>query len=102
MTNGRLEKPMLIVWLVAGIAYIGGYVDLQRLVHKLGMGATNARSVDLLGELAGVARVVFWVAALAGVVLAVAVVAGGAAARPRAPAVPSTGMRSARRVSSSR
>jgi hypothetical protein len=68
--NGRLEKPMLIVWLVAGIAYIGGYVDLQRLVHRLGMGATNARSVDLLGGLAGAARVVFWVAALMGVLLA--------------------------------
>jgi hypothetical protein len=69
--HGRLEKPMLIVWLVAGIAYIGGYVDLQRLVHKLGMGATNARSVDLLGGLAGWARILFWVAALVGVVLAV-------------------------------
>jgi hypothetical protein len=69
--HGRLEKPMLIVWLVAGIAYIGGYVDLQELVHKLGIGSTNARSVDLLGGLAGWARVLFWVAAFAGVVLAV-------------------------------
>jgi hypothetical protein len=69
--HGRLEKPMLIVWLVAGIAYIGGYVDLQRLVHRLGMGATNARSVDLLGGLVGWARIVFWIAAVAGVVLAV-------------------------------
>ena len=50
--HGRLEKPMLIVWLVAGIAYIGGYVDLQRLVRKLGFGGTNARSVRLLGDLA--------------------------------------------------
>jgi len=69
--HGRLEKPMLIVWLVAGIAYIGGYVDLQRLVHRLGMGATNARSVDLLGGLSVWARLLFWVAAVAGVVLAV-------------------------------
>jgi len=69
--HGRLEKPMLIVWLVAGIAFIGGYVDLQQLVHKLGVGATNARSVDLLGHLADWARVLFWVAAIAGVVLAV-------------------------------
>jgi len=68
--HGGLEKPMLIVWLVAGIAYIGGYVDLQRLVQRLGVGATNARSVDLLGELAGWARVLFCVAALAGVALA--------------------------------
>lgn len=69
--HGGIEKPMLIVWLVAGIAYIGGYVDLQRLVHKLGVGETNARSVDLLGSLSSAARVLFWVAALAGLVLAV-------------------------------
>ena len=68
--HGRIEKPMLIVWLVAGIAYIGGYVDLQRLVNKLGVGATNARSVDLLGGLSSVARVVFWAAAIGGLVLA--------------------------------
>ncbi|MEY2400457.1 MAG: hypothetical protein QOJ08_568, partial [Ilumatobacteraceae bacterium] len=68
--HGRLEKPMLIVWLVAGIAYIGGYVDLQRLVHKLSVGATNARSVNLLGGLTSFARALFWVTALCGVVLA--------------------------------
>jgi len=70
-SNGHIEKPMLIIWLVAGIAYIGGYVDLQRLVSKLGFGGTNARSVRLLGDLAGGARVVFWVAAIAGVVFVV-------------------------------
>ena len=69
--HGRIEKPMLIVWLVAGIAYIGGYVDLQRMVHKLGFGGTNARSVKLLGDLSSVARVLFWVAAIVGVGLAV-------------------------------
>jgi hypothetical protein len=69
--HGRLEKPMLIVWLVAGIAYIGGYVDLQRLVRKLSVGATNARSVNLLGGLTSLARVLFWVTATFGVVLAV-------------------------------
>jgi hypothetical protein len=67
--HGRLEKPMLIVWLVAAIAYIGGYVDLQRLVHKLGFGGTNARSVRLLGDLASYARILFWVGAIVGVVL---------------------------------
>ncbi len=68
--HGSIEKPMLIVWLVAGIAFIGGYVDLQRLVNKLGVGATNARSVDLLGGLSAWARILFWIAALAGMVLA--------------------------------
>lgn len=60
--HGRIEKPMLIVWLVAGIAFIGGYVDLQRLVRKLGFGGTNARSVGLLADLSSVARLLFWVA----------------------------------------
>jgi hypothetical protein len=64
--HGRIEKPMLIVWLVAGIAYIGGYVDLQRLVRKLGFSETNARSVRLLGDLTSVARLVFWVAVAVG------------------------------------
>jgi hypothetical protein len=67
--HGRLEKPMLIVWLVAAISFIGGYVDLQRLVHKLGFGGTNARSVRILGDLTSYARVLFWVAAAVGIVL---------------------------------
>lgn len=69
--HGGIEKPMLIVWLVAGIAYIGAFVDLQRLVRKLGFGGTNARSVHILDHLTSVARVVFWAAAVVGVVLAV-------------------------------
>lgn len=69
--QGRIEKPMLIIWLVAGIAYIGGYVDLHQLVNRLRVGETNAKSLDLLGGLSSAARVLFWVAAIAGVVLAV-------------------------------
>lgn len=69
--HGRFEKPMLLVWLVAAISYIGGYVNLQRLVRKLGFGGTNARSVRLLGDLASYARFLFWVGALVGVVLVV-------------------------------
>ena len=68
-TNGRLEKPMLIVWLIAGIAYIGAYVDLQRLARKLGVGGTNARSLRLLGDLTSYARILFWIAATVGIVL---------------------------------
>ncbi len=66
--HGPIEKPMLIIWLVAGIAYIGGYVDLRRMVAKLGFGGTNARSIGLLGDLAPIARILFWAAAIAGVV----------------------------------
>ncbi len=68
--QGRIEKPMLIVWLIAGLTYIGGYVDPQRLVEKLGVIETNARGIDLLGGLSSAARLLFWVAALAGLVLA--------------------------------
>ena len=67
--QGGIEKPMLIVWLVAGISYLGGYVDLQRMVHKLGFGGTNARSVRLLGDLSPIARILFWIAAIVGLVL---------------------------------
>jgi hypothetical protein len=70
-THGRIEKPMLIVWLVTAIAYMGGYVDLQKMVHKLGFGGTNARSVGLLAGLTSVARVAFWIGVLAGLVLVV-------------------------------
>jgi hypothetical protein len=69
--HGRIEKPMLIVWLIAGIAFIGAFVDLQHLVRKLGFGGTNARSVRLLGHLSSVAAVVFWLALLTGIALAV-------------------------------
>ncbi len=66
--HGRIEKPMLIAWLIAGIAYLGGYVNLQRMVHKLGFGGTNARSVGLLAGLTSLSRVLFWIAALVGLV----------------------------------
>jgi hypothetical protein len=69
--HGRLEKPMLIVWLVAGLAYIGAYVDLGQLVLKLGLDETNTRGVRVLDPLRAPAQVVFWVAAVASVVLAV-------------------------------
>ena len=69
--HGRIEKPMLIIWLVAGIAYIGGYVDLEHMVDKLGFGGTNARSVGLLGDLAPIARVVFWIALVTGMAFVV-------------------------------
>lgn len=69
--HGRIEKPMLIIWLIAGLAYIGAFVDLPRLVRKLGFGGPNARSVQLLGDLSSVAKVLFWVAAAAGLHLAV-------------------------------
>jgi hypothetical protein len=69
--HGGLEKPMLIVWLVAALAYIGAFVDLKDLVLKLGVGGTNARSVSLLHPLRTPATGVLWVATLVGTVMAV-------------------------------
>lgn len=86
--QGGLEKPMLIAWLVAGVAYLGAYVDLQRLVDKLGVGRTNTRTVEVLGHLTTVSRVLFWLA----VVVAAGLTArwwaaerrlGAAASRPK-------------------
>lgn len=69
--HGRLEKPMLILWLVAGIAFIGAYVNLEQLVLKLGLDETNTRGVKLLHPLRVPAQLVFWSAAVAGAVLTV-------------------------------
>lgn len=68
--NGSLEKPMLIVWLIAALAFIGAYVDLEDLVLRLGLDETNARGVQLLDPFRGSAQVLFWMAAAVGVVLA--------------------------------
>lgn len=67
--HGRMEKAMLVTWLIAGMAYLGAYVDLDHFVRTLGLGGTNRRSVDLLHRLHAPAVVVFWSAAAVAVVL---------------------------------
>jgi hypothetical protein len=69
--HGRIEKPMLIVWLATALAYIAGFVDLQRLVLRLGVDETNARGVAVLDGYQTPARVAFWLLLLVGTVLAV-------------------------------
>ena len=69
--HGPLEKPMLIVWLIAALAFIGAYVDHQDLAMRLGVDETNTRGILLLEPLRGPAQIVFWVSAVIGVVLAV-------------------------------
>ena len=86
--NGPLEKPMLIVWLIAALAFIGGYVNLEDLVLRLGLDDTNARGVRLLDPVRVPAQILFWVAAVAGVALAVRWwraerALGAAASRPK-------------------
>ncbi len=68
--HGSMEKPMLIVWLAAAIAYIGAFVDLDGLARHLGVDGTNSRSVHLLGPLRTPATVVFWLAAIVGTAMA--------------------------------
>ena len=68
--NGPLEKPMLIVWLIAAVAFIGAYVDLGDLVLRLGLDETNAKGVRLLDPLRIPAQILFWVSAVVGVALA--------------------------------
>ncbi len=69
--HGSLEKPMLIVWLVTGLAFIGAYVNLQQLVLKLGLDETNSRGVKLLDPLRTPATVLFWLGLMASATLAV-------------------------------
>jgi len=69
--HGSLEKPMLIVWLVTALAFIGAYVDLEQLVLKLGLDETNARGVRLLDPLRTPATVLFWVGVVASAALTV-------------------------------
>ncbi len=69
--NGRIEKPMLVVWLVTALLFMGAYVDLSRMAAKLGIDETNTRGVNVLDAVSGVASVLFWIAAVASVGLAV-------------------------------
>lgn len=69
--NGRIEKPMLVMWLVTALLFMGAYVNLPRMAAKLGIDETNTRGVNVLDSVSGVARALFWVAAVASVVLAV-------------------------------
>lgn len=70
-TNGGLEKPMLIAWLVTALTFLGGYVDLQGLLLKINMGGTNADSVRLLDRLSTVAAWLFWPSLIVSAVLLV-------------------------------
>ncbi len=69
--NGRLEKPMLVAWLVSALLFMAGFIDIQKLSAKIGFGDTNGRSVDALHSLSGVAKPLFWISAIVSVILAV-------------------------------
>ena len=67
--HGRIEKPMLVLWLVTALLYMGAFVDLPRMAARLGIDQTNTRSVNLLGAVSGIAAALFWAAAAASVML---------------------------------
>jgi hypothetical protein len=69
--HGHIEKPMLVVWLVTALLFMGAFVDLPKMVHKLGIDETNTRGVNVLESVGGVAAVLFWLGAVASVVLGV-------------------------------
>lgn len=86
--NGSLEKPMLIVWLVTALAFIGGYVNLEELVLRLGLDENNARGVRLLDPVRAPAQILFWILAFVGAGLFMRWwraerALGGAASRPK-------------------
>jgi hypothetical protein len=68
--HGRVEKAMLISWLVVALLYLAAFVDLQSLTHRLGIDGTNRRSVDILDGVSPVATVLFWAACAVAAALA--------------------------------
>jgi len=57
--HAKVEKVMLFSWLGLAVAFLGGFVALDRLVEKVGIGRTNRRSVELLHSGAAVMRLLF-------------------------------------------
>ncbi|MCU1500818.1 MAG: hypothetical protein JWM12_172 [Ilumatobacteraceae bacterium] len=68
---GRLEKPMLIAWLATAVLFIATYVDLERLIRRLGVGRTNATGIRALATLHAPAAALFWLAAAGATALSV-------------------------------
>lgn len=54
--NGRLEKRMIVAWLVFAMVQMAAFVDLPALVARIGMGNNNARGVAVLHDLRPLAR----------------------------------------------
>ena len=69
--HGRLEKPMLIAWLITALLFIAAFVDLEGLIRRLGLGRAKADGVRTLAPLQGPGAVLFWVAVAVAAVLTV-------------------------------
>jgi uncharacterized membrane protein YidH (DUF202 family) len=57
--HAKVEKVMLFSWLALAVTFLGGFVALDELVDKVGIGRTNRRSVELLHSGASIMRLVF-------------------------------------------
>ena len=54
--HGRLEKLMIVSWLVVAMVWLAAFADLPGLVTHIGMGSTNARGVQILHRFGPLAR----------------------------------------------
>jgi hypothetical protein len=67
--NGKLEKAMIISWLGLAMAWAAAFIDLPKLVNRIGMGSTNARGVAMLHRTQPVARYVVGPAVIVSVLI---------------------------------
>lgn len=68
--HASLEKPMLVVWLLTALLFLGAYVDLPAMAARIGVDRTNADGVAALARVSGLAAGLFWAGALVSVMLA--------------------------------
>lgn len=70
-SHGRIEKAMLITWLVTALLFLAAFIDLRRMVVRLGVDQTNYDGATMLSRIHGVAMGLFWLGVAASVTLAV-------------------------------
>ncbi len=69
--HGRIEKAMLITWLVTALLFLAAYIDLRRMVVRLGVDQTNYDGAAMLSRIHGVAMGLFWLGGATSLALAV-------------------------------
>jgi hypothetical protein len=69
--HGRLEKPMLVSWLVFALVWVAADSRTPRLVARVGLDQVNASALGTLHRLSGPARLLLLPTAVVVVVLAV-------------------------------
>jgi hypothetical protein len=69
--HGRIEKTMVMLWLALIAVVVSITADLDRLVVRIGMGTTNRKGVEILGNLRPVALIALVPLAVAAVAVTV-------------------------------